>query len=186
MRGIINKRILIILMICVFIIIATLFIYYSITPYEEEPVNISDQIGNETNGTAVPFKFPRIVFPWTPKKPSAGSGGSSGKGGSSSGNATIPKVYKNYTLFINSTHALEVSIIYTINDVIFTEIKSLPFSLNVQENTYACISETTRSGTIRWLMEDGTDCPFSDCSGRLYSCNILMDRDHSITLRQYS
>jgi hypothetical protein len=190
-----RKRFLIVLTACVALTVIVLFIFMSL-PSEKNPLgnifNPSTDQGN--NGTRNSWKFPNITFPWSSKSSGsgAGDGGSGGsssgsKGGGSGGNATQPPVIKrNYTLFVNSTHNLEVLVIYTVNNIVFNETNPLPFSLDAQEGTSTCLSETTRSGTIRWLMEDGSDCPFSDCAGGLYGCSILMNGNHSVTLRQYS
>jgi hypothetical protein len=190
-----RKRFLIILTACVALAVIVIFIFMSL-PSEKNPLgnifNPSPDQGN--NGTPSSWKFPNITFPWSSKPSgsgagagSGGSGGSGSKGGGSGGNATQPQVIKrNYTLFVNSTHNLGVLVIYTVNKIVFNETKSLPFSLDVQEDTSACLSETTGSGTIRWLMDDGSDCPFSDCAGGLYGCSILMNSNRSVTIRQYS
>jgi hypothetical protein len=188
-----RKRFLIILIACVAVIV--FFIFMSL-PSEKNPLenifNLSPDQGN--NETRNPWKFPNITFPWSSKPSvndagagSGGSGDSGSKGGGPGGNVTQPPVIKrNYTLFVNSTHNLEILSIYTVNNAVIRETKPLPFSLDVQENTSACLAETTGSGTIRWLMEDGSDCPFSDCAGDLYGCSILMNSNHSVTIRQYS
>jgi len=188
-----RKRFLIILIACVAVIV--FFIFMSLTSGKNPLENIfnpsPDQGNNETQN---PWRFPNITFPWSSKPSvndagagSGGSGGSGSKGGGSGGNITQPPVIKrNYTLFVNSTHNLEVLAIYTVNNFVINETKNLPFSLGVQEGSYACLSETTGSGTIRWLIDDGSDCPFSECAGGLYGCSILMDSNHSVTIRQYS
>jgi hypothetical protein len=188
-----RKRFFITAIVCLAVIFAV-YTYYAAfssplgensTPYPEN---------NDGNSTE-PWKFPKINFPWSANDSSGGSGsqggGSAGSGSSPSaggeGNVikqALPK--NNFTLFVNSTHNLQVSVKYLIDDVAYNETRLLPFSVDVQENTYACLSETTRSGTIRWLIENGTDCPFSDCGGTLYDCELYMNGNYSLTLRQYS
>ncbi|OGI12107.1 hypothetical protein A3K64_02100 [Candidatus Micrarchaeota archaeon RBG_16_36_9] len=185
-----RKRFLITLVVCFVAILAvSIYLFFSPNSPIINNVNLNPDQSNETQNS---WRFPNITFPWSPGKSSggAGSGGSgseSGSSGSGSGDGDKTSVIKNnYTLFINSTHNLNVSVTYTANDVVTKEVKSLPFSLNAQEGTYTCLAETTGSGTIRWLLEDETECAFSDCEGGLYNCNILMSENRSITLRQYS
>jgi hypothetical protein len=152
---------------------------------------------NNDNG---PLKLFDIRLPWEPSNPTtkdtgAGSGGGSSSGDSSSsspGNSPgmnspeviLPK--NNFTILINSTHNLSVRVLYTVSDLALDGTFSLPTSITAQEGTHVCLAESTNSGTIRWLMDDGLDCPFSECGGGLYDCDILMNRNMSITLRQYS
>ena len=192
-----RKRFFIILIVCIVIALIVYLIFFPSPPLENNPLkNIfnPEQGKNETpNG----WSFPNITFPWSSSKPSGnsgsgGSGGSSGSkgggggGGSAANQTEPPRIKNNYTLSVSSTHNLEVFVSYTINDIAFNETTTLPFSLEVQEDTYVCISETTGSGTIRWLMENGSECPFSDCNGNPYGCNLYIDGNHSIVLRQYS
>jgi hypothetical protein len=154
---------------------------------------------NQENGGSL--KLFDIRLPWEPSNPAArntspgsgGSGSSSGDSSSSSPSSSpgmsspevvLPK--NNYTLFINSTHNLSVRVLYTNSGISLEETFPLPSSIDAQEGTHVCLAESTKSGTIRWLMDDGVDCPFSECGGGLYDCDILMNRNLSITLRQYS
>lgn len=184
-----RKRFLIILIACVVIAVIA-FLIFMPSPSGKSPLeNIFNAPNQEKNGTQSPWKFPNITFPWSPKpseSDGSGSGGSGSKSGGSGGSVKQPIIKNNYTLYVNSTHNLEVLAIYTVNNVVINETKSLPFSIDVQEDTSACLAETTGSGTIRWLMDDGNDCPFSDCAGGLYDCSITMNGNHSVTVRQYS
>jgi hypothetical protein len=157
----------------------------------------------DNNDNGGPLKLFDIRLPWEPSNPTnrdagAGSGGggsgssssdssstgSSNSPGTNSPEVTLPK--NNFTLFINSTHNLSVRVLYTNMGMTFDDTFSLPSSVDAQEGTHVCLAESTNSGTIRWLMDDGLDCPFSECGGGLYDCDILMNRNLSITLRQYS
>jgi len=181
-----KKRYLFILLIALVLISIAL---YSIL----QPPYISNEPqaqGNQTQGDKGFLGLP-IFFPWQTKNETgttgggvAGGGGKTPSGGTPG--ATVPRVINNFTLSVNSTHNLEVSIYYTFNDTTFNETKSLPFSLDVQGDTYACLSETTGSGTIRWLINNEIDCPYSDCAGGIYGCNLLINDNYSIMLRQYS
>jgi hypothetical protein len=177
-----KKRYSSILIIALFII--AVVAYYSYLPL---PYSNLNEPGNQTQEDRSFFRFP-IIFPWQTKNETGTPGGGSVTKGGGVGGTKVetPRVINNYTLSINSTHNLEVSISYTFNNTAFNEIKTLPFSLDVQEDTHACLSETTGSGTIRWLINNETDCPYSDCAGGIYSCNLLIDKNYSIMLRQYS
>jgi hypothetical protein len=179
--------ILLVVFICLDIII-----FYIFSPSSLQNIISPSPEQQEGNETQNPWRFPKITFPWSSEEPSGGAGGAGGTGGEGGAEGTggegteLPVIKNNYTLFVNSTHNLEVLVTYTVNNIVFNETISLPFSLEVQEDAYACLSETTGSGTIRWLMENEIDCPFSDCAGNPYGCSILMDRNHSVTLRQYT
>ncbi len=175
------------------VIVVSIFALYFLFSFPGSPleniVNPSPEGGNDTN----PWTFPKITFPWSAKEPEGSPGGSGGSGGESDdrglngGNGTrLPVIKNRYTLFVNSTHDLEVLVLYSANSTVVNETKSLPFSLEVEEYIHICLVETTGSGTIRWLIDNEIDCPFSDCGRTLYDCDILMDRNHSIVLRQYS
>jgi hypothetical protein len=172
--------------IMIFIVLASvIYLYFAV--FTNSPLGgyVNPSPEEQENGTT-PWKFPKFTFPWSSgDKNSGGGGGSlSGGGGEGGSNVTLPK--NNFTLFINSTHDLQVLVKYTANDVVYSETERLPFSLDIQEKTYACLSETTGSGTIRWLLSNGTDCPFSDCGGTLYDCELYMNSNYSVTVRQYS
>jgi hypothetical protein len=185
-----KKRFMIVIASIAIAITLAYFIFSQNSPLENL-INPSPEQGK--NDTQSPWRFPKITFPWFPKESgsSEGSGGSGegdgSSGGAKGGNISNPPAIKNrYTLFVNSTHDLEVSVIYKSNNTVVNETKSLPFSLEVEEGTKICLAETTGSGTIRWLIDNEVDCPFSDCGGTLYDCDILMNKSYSIVLRQYS
>jgi len=179
-----KKRYLFVLIV-VLILISIVFYSTLQLPYSS---NEPQTQGNQTQEDKSFFRFP-ILFPWQTKNETGttGGGGTGGKAPDKGGSGTAaPRVINNFTLSVNSTHNLEVSIYYTFNDITFNETKFLPFSLDVQGDTYACLSETTGSGTIRWLINNETDCPYSDCAGGIYGCNLLINDNYSIMIRQYS
>lgn len=168
-----------------------MFIYYSITPVEEESILSSEQGSNESN-TTTPWKFPRIVFPWTPKKTASsgneGSGGSAGSGGSGSGgsvevNRTKPLV--NYTLYVDSVPSnLTIFVNYSIDRQV-SEIKDIaPYSLKIDGDSTVCVlvEYPGGSGTLKWEI-DGRDCIAKECYSPWAGCEVLMDSDHTIIVR---
>jgi hypothetical protein len=181
-----KKRYLSVLIV-VLILISIVFYLTLQSPYNSnEPQTQGDQTQEDKGFLGLP-----IFLPWQTKNETGTTGGGvTGGGGKAPGGGapgtTAPRVINNFTLSVDSTHNLEVSIYYTFNDIAFNETKSLPFSLDVQGDTYACLSETTGSGTIRWLINNETDCPYSDCAGGIYGCNLLINDNYSIMLRQYS
>jgi hypothetical protein len=179
-----KKRYLSVLVIALILIVVV--VYYS--TFQTPNLNEPQTQGNQTQEDKGFFRFP-ILFPWQTENETGTTGGS-GTGGTTPGgggsDTAAPRVINNFTLSVNSTHNLEVSIYYTFNDIALNGTKSLPFSLDVQGDTYACLSETTGSGTIRWLINNETDCPYSDCAGGIYGCNLLINENYSIMLRQYS
>lgn len=183
-----RKRFLIILIACVAVGVTAIFIFTSLPSGKNPLENIFNPSPDQENdGTRNSWKFPNITFPWSSGKSSGGSGsGGSGSGGSGSGsgseNVNPPIIKNNYTLFVN-TNSLEVLVTYTgIN--LFNETKTDPFSLLITENTSVCLSETTGSNTIKWRMENGSYCIYSDCSINDYGCNFLMDRNYSFIVIQ--
>ena len=177
-----KKRYLSVLIVVLILISIVFYIILQLPSISNEPQAQGNQTQEDKGFLGLP-----IFFPWQTKNKTGTTGGGGGTAppGGVSG-ATVPRVINNFTLFVNSTHNLEVSIYYTFNDTNFSETKSLPFSLDAQGDTYACLSETTGSGTIRWLINNETDCPYSDCAGGIYGCNLLINNNYSIMLRQYS
>lgn len=187
----IRKRLL---AICATAIVVALcvIVYFTMTAKSSEE---NYYTGNQDGGGSLDIFDIRL--PWMPSEEKNNTGGGGGGGSDESGGTSgsgepdtesteniAPR--NNFTLSINSTHDLSVRVIFTDNGEPMEFITALPSSITVPEGTHICLAESTNSGTIRWLMDDENDCAFSECGGGLYDCDILMSRNLTITLRQYS
>jgi hypothetical protein len=114
-----------------------------------------------------------------------GIGGTGAASEEAAGGET-PHVPSIYTLSIDSIPPqLDVYIEYMSNDTVINETKQTPFSLELEENTVACVADSTGYEGIFWLLDE-VGCEFANCGDFEWGCSITMDSDHNATLRQYS
>ncbi len=174
-----NWIILVIIFICLDIVI-----FYTI--YPSSPAgNISSTLEQEKNETQTPEKTPKITLPWSsegsPEESGGESGGSEGiSGGGSEGTKNKTKVKVNYTLNIDSSPPnLKVITNYSVNNVILNIENETPYSVEIEQDTFACIilSQISGSGIISYEV-DGKTCEPSLCLGFI-GCSIFMNAPHS-------
>lgn len=171
------------------LIIAVVFVCFILlivfTSYS--PSGISEDEGEGASVFRLPFRIP-FITPSDEGETGGGSGSGTTTGGASgggSGNET-PYVPSIYNLSIDSIPSqLEVYTEYVSNDTVVNETKPTPFSLELKENTVACVADATGYEGIFWLLDE-VGCEFSKCGEFEWGCSITMDSDHDATLRQYS
>jgi hypothetical protein len=186
-----RKRYLSITLIVIVLVITIIYFLTLASPISVD-LNQPQNQENQTQETGSPFTFP--FFPQSGKTSNkSGGGGGGGGGGSTEGGGggggsteqpTSPKI--NYTLNIYSSFEdLDFITFYYLNDVFQNITYKVPYSLPIDADTTACVGLVSSYTGTYWDL-DGTVCSMTACGGYPNGCNILMDKPHDITLRQYS
>lgn len=151
--------------------------------------------GTAINGEAsseafeLPFKIPFI----SSDSEEGGAGGGTGAAGGSEegvggsgGFEEAPYVPSIYVLTIDSIPPnLDVYTEYVFNDTINNSTQPTPLYIELVEGTVVCVADSTGYEGIFWLLDE-IGCEFSRCGEFEWGCSILMDGNHTATLRQYS
>ena len=165
----------------IIVLILSIIYYLSLPTTFPNILNEPQTQGNETQENRSPFRFP-FIFPW--QTVSSGTGG--GSGGSSPNQTTQPSNYtqkQKYTLSVSSfPEGFRISAGYYIDDIKSFSTFDVPYDLQVDANSNACVIPTyITTGIIKWAL-DGNDCQFSTCEESTFGCLIFMNTNHLATL----